>query len=989
MITDYSDIRVLLNIDLRDRSYRYSDRDGVAYSYASSTGGRVIVEDDMVMYEGLILNPGQIKKEMDVSSGKANIANVSVSIYNKDRLDLGNTPVAIESGTASIFLVEGDMYDRVIGSMSGKIDAVSFDDTELKFTIRSESIVLFRQVPEVIFDEETFQTTLVMHDADIISSENMLMRLPISGFNTEERLISRYAKRIKHPALAGKPEDYWRGARVDVVDAFGTLADPESEDFAIGEFAVVIGSQNDEITLPTILDRYFVYTFVENKLRDNGNTPYPAQGQLTAVVKGSLADGDYFVFNDGINDAAFFYFDVTGTYTPPVGGIEIDISGTGSAIQVANQIVSIFNGAGLEAVASNESGATEVVTIIHNQNGGIGNIPILEFVTTSLNPIGMSGGGPTSTYSMYDVINNTMRNVTKGSAFKIINGTFDQDVAWNLGTDWSIGSGVASKASGTFPGDLRYDGHVSTVFVEGYTYEISFDLTCSAGQLRLSLNGTNSDDILSTDPNGNYTIRLVAGADTTNLRFQGSAACVCTIDNVEVKPVGKPVLMLVRKPVPENADSIGRPFPIVYGSIEKMWAVWAISAKSTRQNSLSAGDDVYIIAGHKIKDKRATDLKVYFGLDENAQGMTFRPGTIDYVPNPLPNSISEIDHWNETGYSLRDPNDGNRNVAPFHKLIELTTNNGDIVTAIQLRGDEYTGWTEDNSGNPQTDGNMPGVNGQPQFPIRYGLGNSKIYVSFRGMEDQSGSITGVPGGLIEHPVDIIKHFLLNYTNINKDYSKIDEQSFANAKAKLENWRFAVAITDTTDGEKIMDRLTLQCKTIWREENGIISLTTTNLEDRNPTVFLDAKKHFTGKQTWSRPKLSEIFNDFTIKFGFNAVKNTFDRVIRRNKSNDQLCRNCYAQYGMVSSHKEIECPDIFDSYTANKLADHYVQLFAIQRKRFSTALYYREETVELLPGTIVEIRFYDDDDIPYDEIYLILSVNLKSNELEIDALELPA
>lgn len=989
MIQDYRNIRVLLNIDLRDRSYRYSDRDGVAHSYSSSANGNVIVEDNIILYEGLITNGPQIKNEMNLQSGKSNIANVDVSIINKDRLDLGNKPVALESGIASIYLIEGDMYDQVIGNMTGKIDSVSWNETELKFTIRSESVVLFKNVPEVIFNEDTFQTTLIMHDADIEPSDNLLMRLPISGYNPEERLIAQYVKKIKHPSLTGKADNYWRGARVDVVDAFGAFADPTSENFCIGEFAVVIQSQNNEIILPTVLDRYFIYNFIENNLRNTGNDAYAATGTLTAVVKSSLANGDYFVFNDGINDAAFFYFDVDGTYTPPTGGIEINISSTTSAIQVANQIVFVFNNVGLEATADNESGTTNIVTITHNKKGGIGNIPILEFITTSsLNPTGMSGGGPTNTYQMFDVINNTMRNVTKGAAIKLINGTFDQDVAWLKGTGWSIGSGVASKSAGT-ASNLTYTGHViSDVFVEGYTYEISFELTITAGSINVDLRGTNGATISSTDPNGVYKQEIIAGSGSS-FAFEADSSFAGSIDNVEVKSIGKPVLMLLRKPVPENADSIGRPFPLVYGCIEKLWAVWAISAKSTRQNSLSAGDDVYIIAGHKIKDKRATDIKVYFGLDENAQGMRYRPGTIDYVPNPLPNSIAEIDHWNEDGYSLRDPNNSDRNIAPFHKLIELTTNNGDVVTAVKLRGDEYTGWTKDNEGNDQTDGNMPGINGQPQFPIRYGLGNSKIYVSFRGHEDETGIITGIQGGIIEHPVDIMKHFLLNYTNINGDFSKIDEESFANSKGKLENWRFAVGITDIVDGKKIMDRLAVQCKTIWKEENGVIKLYTIDLENRNPTIFIDQKKHFIGKQEWNRPKFNEIFNDFIFEYGFNAIKNAFDRIVQRNKSNDQLCRNCYSQYGFVSSYKKIQCPDIFDSFTINKLADHYVQLNAVQRKRFKTELLYREETTSIVPGTVIEIRFYDEFDSIYDEVYLVLSTAKKKDSISIYAIELPA
>jgi len=984
---DYSNIRILLNIVCRDRSYYYSDIDGEAHSFTTSSNGKIIVEEDIVLYNGVILNGGDIKKEFNIESINSSIGNVSITIFNKDRLELGNKPVALESGIATLLLIKDNSYDNIIGSMFGKIDDISFDESIFKFSIRSESIVMFYKIPTEIFNESTFQTSLVLQDAGIVPTEQLNMRIPVSFLRPEEELVSYYVKKIKHPALAGKQNDYWKGARIDVVDAFGTLADPENENFAIGEFAVVIQSENDEIILPSLLDRYILYTFCDLGLRDSGNNPWAARGQLTGVAAALLNDGDYFVLNDGRNDAAYFYFDVTGTYTPPSGPptlvYQIIITGM-TAVQVASAIRIAINSAGLNFIAGT---ANEIINITNTEEGGIGNIPILEFVTTSLNPVGMSGGGPTSNYQMYDVINNTMKNTAKGSSVKITNGTFDDNSAWELGSGWSISSGKASKAPGV-ASNLRYIGdNASVIFVEGYKYEISFDLNIAAGSIRVVLRGQNGPTIYSTDPDGRYKQEIICGSGTT-FYFEADSSFLGNIDNVEIKATNNPVFRIIRKPVPENADSVGKPFPIVYGSVEKMLSIWAVSSKSTRQNSFSAGDDVYIIAGHKIKDKLPTDVKVYFGLDENAQGMNYKPGTIDYVPNPLPSSIAEIDHWNENGFSLRDPNDSSKNVAPFHRLIELITNTGSIVTAVQLRGDEYTGWIYTNNGDLQTDGNMPGVNGQPQFPIRYGLGNSKIYVSFRGYEDMNGIITGIPGSLIEHPVDIMKHFLLNYTNIKNDYSKIDEQSFADAKAKLIDWKFSVAITEITDGDKIMDRLATQAKTIWREENGVIKLETLNLTNNKPTVFLDQKKHFTGKQNWSRKKISEIYNDFIFKYGFNYVKNDFDKVFRKNKSNDQYCRDIYSQYGFIHSFNEIECPDIVDSYTIEQLADHYVQLYAVQRKNFSTGLFYRDETAHIEPGLIAEIRFYESDDSTYTENYLITNVDLQKNSIAISALELP-
>jgi len=863
MTKDYGDVRVLLNIDLTDRSYRYSDRAGLAHKFSTSTDGRVIVEDDVVLYKGAIVNRNSISNSISVKGNRPSVGNVNIELFNEDDLHLGNSPVALESGIASLYLVRGNMYDEVLASITGRIDGLKWDWSKISFRILTEDENTFRNVPTIIFNERTFQTRVMLGNPEITPSSSMSMRLV--AWNHVATLDSQYAKYVNHPALAGHTDDYWVGARVDVVDAEGELADPESDNFAIGEFAIAVDSEDDWVRLPTVLDRYFLYTMIDDNLRLN---------------------------------------------TAPVS----------------------------------------------------------------------------APYEMRDVINNTMKNVINSATVDLQDGGFEIPIAtspWFYST-WSWDS-VNKRAftSGTGTSFLRQNVSTNPAFnmVVGVKYKLKFEVvsfssTSGTSFLRVSLGaGTNS----GTDINaaGWYELELEGGTGPEVGFYDSVGDISCAIDNVSIEPRSSATLMVTRRPAPENADSIGRPLPIVYGAVDKMWAVWAISSKSTRQNSLSAGDDVYVIAGHKIYDKSPSEILVYYGLDENANSMLVKPGIIDYVPNPLPKSISEIDRWHESGYDLRDPADPTKNTTPLHKLVEITTNDGEVVTAVKLRGDEYDGWFTTN------DGDMPIINGKPQFPIRYGLGSSKVYVSFRGHYDIDGSITGTPEGLIEHPIDIIKHFLLNYTNIDGDTTKIDDQSFADAKSRLQDWKLGVAITDVVNGEEIIERIAKQSKSTWLWKDGKIHMKVFDLDNKTPSFKLEEKKHFTGKQSWSRPPLSEVYNDFTFKYAYNGITDKYDGVIRRNKSNDQPCRDSYAVYNTVRSYEEILLPDVVDSFTANKIADHYVAMLALARTTFKTGLRLDEDTYGLAPGDVVDVTLSDGTETTY----LTLSIAADRQKLQSVFLEL--
>ena len=865
MSKDYSDIRILLNIDLFNAVYRYSDIDGAAHQYTSSNDGRIIVEDDIVQYDGMIINASEIKDSLSINSPSQSISNASVTLFNKDNLHEITNPVALESATATLLFVRGDMYDEILNSISGKIDNVSWDKTTISFDIRSEELVIFKNVPEIILEDDTFQRKLIIKKPKINASAALTMRFEAWGYTP--KIVKRYVKYINHPLLAGYAIDYWKGSRIDVVDADGAYGNPEDPNFCIGEFAVIISSTGDQIRLPVTLDRFFTYTFIDKDVQDGADT--------------------------------------------------------------------------------------------------------------TNNP-----------YEMRSVINNTMKS-SAGVIVEVINGDFATDTDWVKVDNWTIGSGLATC---TNPTGVNYLEQTMSNLIPYTNYKVTFTIEAGTATKVLTVQLIFGDSATVTLPVISfpivYTFILNSGQNPTGIRFSFTVGTgTVSIDHVSVEAVESDfTMMILKNPIPENSDSIGRPFPIVYGKVEKMWAVWSISTKSTRQNSFSAGDDLYVIAGHKIYDRSPTEVLVYYGLDESiATSMATKPGVIDFIPNPLPRSIYEIERWNEAAMPPQTINlasgDPEKDVCPLHKLVEITTSKGDKLTAIKLRGDEYTGFEV------ADDGILPTVNLQPQFPIRYGLGNCKVFVSFRGYSDENGELTGQIGALIENPADIIKHFLLNHTNINGDKSKIDEQSFADSKAELENWRFGVAITDITDGKEILERLCQQSKSTWFFKDNKIYLKVFNLNNRVASVYLEEKKHFTGNQTWNRPSITDIYNDFILKYGYNAITENYDHVIIRNKSNDQICRDCYSKFNVNRSFDEIECPDIYDAYTANALMDHYVSLYAISRTTFQVGLRLTQETIGISPGDIASATFIGNPASSGEHIYLVTAIAAGVAGIQAEFLEI--
>lgn len=116
------------------------------------------------------------------------------------------------------------------------------------------------------------------------------------------------------------------------------------------------------------------------------------------------------------------------------------------------------------------------------------------------------------------------------TASLLTNGGFDSDTIWTKGTDWTIGSGVASKATGS-----ATDLSETVTFVSGGLYRVSFLIAgMSAGTLTPKFTGGSTVTGTARSADGYYAEELTATAAHTAFVLSASSTFNGTVDDVEV-----------------------------------------------------------------------------------------------------------------------------------------------------------------------------------------------------------------------------------------------------------------------------------------------------------------------------------------------------------------------------------------------------------------------------------------------------------------------
>jgi hypothetical protein len=112
----------------------------------------------------------------------------------------------------------------------------------------------------------------------------------------------------------------------------------------------------------------------------------------------------------------------------------------------------------------------------------------------------------------------------------VVNGTFAADSDWTKGTDWSIGSGVATKTAGTAALLSQ-----SATLIVGRSYIFTYTITRTAGTITAQLTGGTTVSGTARSAAGTYTDILTAVSGNNAIAFSADASFAGTVDNVTLR----------------------------------------------------------------------------------------------------------------------------------------------------------------------------------------------------------------------------------------------------------------------------------------------------------------------------------------------------------------------------------------------------------------------------------------------------------------------
>lgn len=386
---------------------------------------------------------------------------------------------------------------------------------------------------------------------------------------------------------------------------------------------------------------------------------------------------------------------------------------------------------------------------------------------------------------------------------------------------------------------------------------------------------------------------------------------------------------LVFDEVPQNGDSVGKFFPVVYGSVRKVPLLQVISHKVLKEDQASAGDDLYIYASHPCLSKNAADFDIE--LSEKEEGRADAEVVrIQGLPTALNRNKAEspfpkrgYNHYanvqNSSGvYELTG---GNILYSPYHRVEIKESLDGKRYYGIRLRGGEYD----------------PSVGAlDKRYPIRHGVGTTQLVASFAGKVDSRGRF-------IQHPVDVIRDFVKTYGKYPYTENMFDEENLAYVKSLTSKLKVAVYLDEQIAISEFIDKVCRQSGLTWYPDGGQIRLAVLNLDD---PVMLQASKpiaeHLNLVQAVSGRDAGKqvAYTRIIYRYQKNYATNSFDGVIDLNARNNQYCA---AASKALGSKKEF-------TIDADWINDPGVAYFAALRHASVLARSRIEYDVEVIRGS---------------------------------------
>lgn len=407
-------------------------------------------------------------------------------------------------------------------------------------------------------------------------------------------------------------------------------------------------------------------------------------------------------------------------------------------------------------------------------------------------------------------------------------------------------------------------------------------------------------------------------------------------------------LLTYRNP-PENSGDENNPIPTIYGYVEKVPMINAISKKANYMPAANAGDDIYIVCSHPVCQTDDNSVEVWWGLDAIASGTNpllderQQLGSVesafdfakDYVlPNPFPTVakipvLITVDVLADGGFTIPVTHKFYYVMSnPFHYLVEVEDNFNSVHTGVKLRGGEVPNVKiviggVSVSAQPSLD--------DPRFYMKEGLGNSRLYASIVGMPDDSfGTYTGIPGGAITHPAHVMHHMIRNFASKDRPI-QIDVESFERAYSLTPDLAVGVYMTDDDSIWDYIVSLASHSMIFPVYDVGKYSAHYLNL-NRNqvPKHSFRADTDIIGIQ-------SELFfsgvTDYSFQYAMYHPTGKFSQQYVVNRDNNKYCRDAY-RVTKKTSERKVDFPFFYDSSGPSIISKQYVDLYSRARAKLS-------------------------------------------------------
>ena len=434
---------------------------------------------------------------------------------------------------------------------------------------------------------------------------------------------------------------------------------------------------------------------------------------------------------------------------------------------------------------------------------------------------------------------------------------------------------------------------------------------------------------------------------------------------------------VVRKPVPENGADLGSYFPLAYGHQYNVPMMQAVSKKVMLNNSLSAGDDLYIYAANKCAVESAADIDIVVGKKENEgpSERELRGIQKHVVHSPFP---KVLDNHYEEHREVVDPytRETHRSVEyvgklydPYHKVTTAETRDGQRLQAVKLRGGEWN-WKL---------GSL-----DRRFAIRNGVGSSVLYASFAGQVDEAGRYIE-RGGVLVHPLDILDYHISTYGEYPFGERLIDRANIKKVKAQTPHYEASVFMTQPWNSSKLIEEICHQFGFFWYMRDGKLQFGVLDIKQvpdwNNPLCY---NLNLGNKVSEGDKGYQKLYNRVVYEYRKNRITDTFEGEILLNASNNEYCRRADKAKGQASE-LSVQADFVHQPNVARDVVTRLARVNSSRKISYKCEARY-DKGISFYPGQFVPMTYP-----PYDiveEPVMIKSIKEGWHKMELEVVRFP-